>query len=133
MGLDMYLKGEKFYWTQWDKPEGERRPMEDGFEVTDKILQLGYWRKHPNLHGYIVQNFAGGVDECQDIHLSNDDVRQIIQAVRERKLPHTEGFFFGTSEDDPPEDDIAIFERALEWAETKEENTSHSIIYRASW
>ena len=57
MGLDMYLEGRK---SRYDKQE-----TEDGFPLQTKVLELGYWRKHPNLHGYIVQEFADGVDECQ--------------------------------------------------------------------
>jgi hypothetical protein len=56
MGLDMYLTGEKFLMT--------RNLEEDGFRLRSKTLELGYWRKHPNLHGYIVQTFADGTDEC---------------------------------------------------------------------
>ena len=48
----MYLKGNKFYWTNWREPE--KNLTEDGFEVTDKNLELGYWREHPDLHGFIV-------------------------------------------------------------------------------
>jgi len=59
MGLDMFLHGEKYFWGHNGK-----RPKEDGFEVKEHILELGYWRKHPNLHGYIVQTFADGKDEC---------------------------------------------------------------------
>ena len=63
MGLDMYLKGNKFYWTNWREPE--KNLTEEGFKLTEKTLELGYWRKHPNLHGYIVKTFAEGVDELR--------------------------------------------------------------------
>jgi hypothetical protein len=59
MGLDMYLKGEKLVMnTSLDL-------REDGFRLSSKTLDLGYWRKHPNLHGYIVQTFADG--KAQDV------------------------------------------------------------------
>src|ERR1700683_3641911 len=29
--------------------------QEDGFRLRSKTVELGYWRKHPNLHGYICQ------------------------------------------------------------------------------
>ena len=35
MGLDMFLNGEKFYWTNHDEPE--KNLIEDGFEVEVKI------------------------------------------------------------------------------------------------
>lgn len=27
---------------------------------------IGYWRKEPNLHGFIVENFADGNDDCRE-------------------------------------------------------------------
>ena len=44
MGLDMYLTGEKFVMSL--------KLQEDGFRLSSKTLDLGYWRKHPNLHGF---------------------------------------------------------------------------------
>src|SRR5580765_3556500 len=96
MGLDMYLEGHKYLWQDWDHPERDRR--EEGYRITNITVELGYWRKHPNLHGYIVQHFAGGKDECQEITLEADDLRQIIRAVQDGGLPETQGFFFGKSE-----------------------------------
>ncbi len=63
MGLDMYLKGHKYLWGFDNK-----RPQEDGFEVEAKTLMLGYWRKHPDLHGYIVLPDAfTGADESRSV------------------------------------------------------------------
>jgi hypothetical protein len=126
MGLDMYLTGEKFLMT--------RNLEEDGFRLRSKTIELGYWRKHPNLHGYIVQSFARGEDECQEIDLS-DHLGAIIAAIQARDLPHTTGFFFGASDksQEQLDQDIAIFERALAWVETDEPGILRSVRYRASW
>jgi hypothetical protein len=128
MGLDMYLKGAKFF-TSFDG----KRPKEDGFEVSQHELELGYWRKHPNLHGYIVQTFADGKDECQDIDLSDKDIETIIQAITEANLPHTTGFFFGESDGSETEEDLRIFNAALAWLKSKEQHAWKSVKYRASW
>src|SRR4051812_6140992 len=104
MGLDMYLRGEKFFWTDWETPSNNR--IEDGFRVTSLQIELGYWRKHPNLHGYIVNTFAGGVDECQNITLDAEALNKIILACKVAGLPHTTGFFFGES---PTLDDKKAF------------------------
>lgn len=112
MGLDMYLEGKTFNWQMDGK-----RPMKDGFPVKGVTLELGYWRKHPDLHGYIVQNFADGVDDCKPIWLSADHIRQIIQAIKDKKLPKTEGFFFGESDGSEDAESIEIFEKALKWLE----------------
>jgi hypothetical protein len=122
----MYLTGEKFIMNG--------NLEEDGFRLRSKTVDLGYWRKHPNLHGYIVQTFAGGEDECQTIHLS-DHIRTIIAAIHGRELPDTTGFFFGASDSSQEQidHDIAIFERALAWVETDEPGILRSVRYRASW
>ncbi|CAJ0592398.1 unnamed protein product [Cylicocyclus nassatus] len=44
-----------------------------------------YWRKFNALHGYIVEKFANGVDECQDIHLTVDDLKTILKALEDTK------------------------------------------------
>ena len=133
MGLDMYLEGRKYLVTDWENDANN--PKEDGFQVKERILQLGYWRKHPNLHGYIVQTFAGGKDECQDIGLSAENLDTIITAIKGRGLPHTEGFFFGKSDctDEEAAADIKILEDAKTWLKAKEDRVWRSVVYRASW
>jgi hypothetical protein len=133
MGLDMYLSGKKFIMYRTLQ---ERTLQEDGFPLTCKYFELGYWRKHPNLHGYIVQTFAGGMDKCQDIDLTCPNrIRAIIAAVKARKLPHTEGCFFGASDHSQEQmaHDIGIFERALAWLDTGEPGIVRTLTYRASW
>jgi hypothetical protein len=132
MGLDMYLNGRK-HLVSWDP---KKKPlMEDGFEVEAKILRLGYWRKHPNLHGYVVNTFAGGEDECQDIYLSEADLLQTLQAVRDKELPATTGFFFGESDGSEDEETLEILMKALAWlrAGKAAKDSFRSVIYRASW
>ena len=60
MGLDMYLRGDKYidkYDHSQQAPEGGslkvKRPIVDGFEVSNQILDMGYWRKFAPLHVYI--------------------------------------------------------------------------------
>jgi hypothetical protein len=150
VGLDMYLEGHK---TRYNSTE-----MEDGFPLRTKILSLGYWRKHPNLHGYIVQAFAEGVDECQDITLGAKDIRNIISAINGDTLPETSGFFFGKSESGKAQrkNDVTVFTKALKWLESVKvvqpekieteigvmykieasdeiPNEHRYVVYRASW
>lgn len=134
MGLDMYLEGEKFLWTDWKKPENNL--MEDGFRLSRRILQLGYWRKHPDLHGFIAKNFAEDPEVCEKVELGEDDIVKIIAAVESDELPHTEGFFFGVSDGSEKARTIEIFKKALAWMRTKDEGDqkiSRDISYRASW
>jgi len=65
MGLDMYLMDA------------------EGAEV-------GYWRKANAIHGWFVRELAGGVDECQPIHVSRENLvvlRQLcLEALRDRNI-----------------------------------------------
>ena len=135
MGLDMYLEGERFN-SQVCLKTGdnhEARPKQDGFPVSKTVLEIGYWRKHPNLHGYIVQTFADGKDECQRISLGAADCRKISTAILEDELPPTAGCFFGDS--DWHKDDVQVnakvFSDAAQWLD--DGDWTRSGFYQASW
>ena len=131
MGLDMYLNGKEFLWTNWENPEKNKKI--DGFRLKERILELGYWRKHPDLHGFIVQNFANNTDNCEPIELTTENLVDILNAVKEDKLPHTKGFFFGESQPEYKKETIEILEKAIKWLETKKEGIAKNIIYKTSW
>jgi hypothetical protein len=95
---------------------------------TDK--EIAYWRKHPNLHGFIVNEFAGGVDECQHIPLTLDNVKAIIVATKEDTLPVTTGFFFGQSH---PDDKVYTLEVFTKLFDTMTADSKYKVYYRASW
>jgi beta-xylosidase len=135
MGLDMYLYGEKS-----SMAIGANAPTEDGFRLASKTLEIAYWRKHPNLHGYIVETFADGVDECQPINLHKEEINKIIEAIKNDELPFTEGFFFGRSPqkgepeyEENKQHDIEVFEKALKWLGEQTEEDWRYIKYEASW
>lgn len=154
----MYLTGHKslpadFYygegtlWSGKQKLKGEP-PTMDGFHIDKYVLNMGYWRKHPDLHGYIVKEFANGVDDCKEIPLTESDVTEILEAVRNNKLPNTSGFFFGSSGNinsadeeerayalEVKQDTIDILEKAKAWLEkeAKQGDNYSYLIYQASW
>ena len=130
MGLDMYLEGRTYRWHSRDHEEELKR---DGFRVKGEILEIGYWRKHPDLHGYLVNEFAGGVDDCKEIWLNEEMLQKIIDAIKANKLPHTEGFFFGESDGSEREESIKIFEMARTWLLTKDPAVGKDVYYQASW
>lgn len=125
MGLDMHLYGRKFLGFGADKR------MEDGFEVLFIDLKIGYWRKRWNLHNWIIGNVAHGKDECQEIALSTDDLRNLAVAITNKALPK--------SEDDEGHDgdesleDLDIIASALQWLTAEGKDGWRSIVYRASW
>ena len=63
-----------------------------------------YLRKANAIHHYIVENHADGIDECQIIELSRDDLEELHERVKAvvndrslapELLPTSDGFFFG--------------------------------------
>ena len=131
MGLDMYLTGEKYFCVH--PAEEARIPREDGFEARSHILRLGYWRKHPNLHGFIVNTYADGEDNCESIYLDESQIEEIIAAITAETLPYTEGFFFGASDGTEKDEDLKIFTAALAWLRALEQGVFKFVHYRASW
>jgi hypothetical protein len=91
----------------------------------------GYWRKHPDLHGYIVNEFAGGVDECQRVSLTCDDLERVLNATLENTLPTTTGFFFGQSCSEDRDETIKILQEAIAWL--SEDGFGRTMYYQASW
>ena len=143
MGLDMYLTGRKNIGGHWQNPKVQEVRKEDGYLIEDITVSLGYWRKHRKLHGYIVNTFADGVDECQEIYLSAKDLQKIIEALRSGELPETEGFYFGNEEIDEEEkkhteEYIGWLENAIKWLEAPRHRFDtvrmlKNIYYQASW
>jgi len=72
--------------------------------------EVAYWRKFNALHGYIIENFANQVDNCQEVRLTKEDLTNILDmliairdanyACAEELMPPVAGFFFGGQEVD---------------------------------
>jgi hypothetical protein len=135
MGPYMMLYGEKHYLWDWEKPENNK--MMDEFPLDSQRLLLGQWGKHPNLHGYVVQHFADGRDEGQDVELSLADLEQMLGAVVRDDLPTTTGLFFGENLPEDREPTIEILKGAIAWLTSKQSTDTQkylkSVVYRASW
>jgi len=118
-----------------------RKPeIVEGFKKKATEVEIAYWRKHPNLHGYIVQAFNEGKDDCSPIELTPKDLNQIADAIEKNELPYTEGCFFGSSEDHEggKKENIKIFRDAAAWLDKKlvegiQDGDWFSIHYEASW
>jgi len=107
--------------------------------VRKTCYELGYWRKHPNLHGYIVRNFAeDGDDNCKPIWLTKDNLETLREAIKSDAIhdEQTTGFFFGESErdEDTKQRDIAIIDNAIKWLKEKERGKNWAnVYYCAEW
>jgi hypothetical protein len=132
MGLDMFLQGHEYH--------SNKEKTLDDFPIKEIIVELGYWRKHPDLHGAVVENFADGNDDCELVELSQQDVTKLIQLVKDGNLNVTTGFFFGQSvhpgSDEYAEqqtNDIKQLQNALRWLDTQSKDSIRWVTYRASW
>ena len=94
MGLDQYGTARK----------GEPSTDEDGYTYYEDSMELAYWRKHPNLQGWMEELWRGkgndGEFNCVDLELTLSDLDYLEQSLDESALPETAGFFFGTNSDD---------------------------------
>ena len=84
-----------------------------------KSRELSYWRKHPNLQGWMEQlwryktNNTTDDFNCVEIELTLDDLDRLEEAVLSGRLPETTGFFYGQDADDYyKRQDLAFIEEA---------------------
>lgn len=123
MGLDMFaFKVKKGVITEnvdFNEPDGSE--------------ELHYWRKHPNLHGWMerLYNKKGGnepVFNCVNVRLTEEDLNRLEEAVKFDELPETEGFFFGESEPEDREGDLEFISEAREAI-----NEGYDVYYTSWW
>jgi len=160
MGLDMYLY-KKTYVQNWEHNPPEQHhqiEIKRGGVLREDIKpnricyiteQVAYWRKFNALHGWFINNCGGGVDECQDISVDEEKLKELLETLKEvssnftkadELLPPTQGFFFGSDEVDEyykeeVNSTIKIIEDLLEENEQSKEYGLYSgeFEYRASW
>lgn len=75
MGLDMNIYKKKLVSDNWKVAREKGEKVKRIFEETDML----YLRKANQIHNYIVENFADGVDECQDIDLEIKDIKKLCE------------------------------------------------------
>jgi len=106
MGLDMYA-----YVT--DKTPATAVD----FRETEKCEELHYWRKHPNLHGWMQQLYEAKGGQNPEFNLAavvleSGDLEKLEQAIMENELPETSGCFFGDSDGSECDDDLEFVAKA---------------------
>lgn len=104
--------------------------------------ELAYWRKHPNLHGWMEQLWRekgcpnGDVDNRDDwtfngieLELVWEDLDRLEEDIKNGRLPATSGFFFGNASDDYYlADDLAFVQKAR-----AELFMGLKVFYNSSW
>jgi hypothetical protein len=108
MGLDMYAYVAAKAGQQDDFYDSAQSDKESGDYVNpnvNKPREIAYWRKHPNLHGWmekLAHNKGLEYDSFNgiELELTHEDLVELERAVTHGQLPGTSGFFFGEDSDD---------------------------------
>ena len=83
----------------------------------DNASELYYWRKHPDLHGWMRELYfsKGGANpdfNCATVEVTKADLDRLEADVLAKQLPKTEGFFFGESVPENANDDLDFISKA---------------------
>jgi hypothetical protein len=139
MGLDMYAYAAARAGQQdeYNEQEGDWN-LETREWVTKDLLpkprEIAYWRKHPNLHGWMERlaeskNLEYGSFNGIELELTWQDIEDLEQAVTHKQLPSTSGFFFGSDADELYyQDDLAFIKAAR-----AELFLGLRVFYNSSW
>jgi hypothetical protein len=154
MGLDMhvYRTKENIAKVGHDRPADSMIPHEkfmvngkldwDKYETFKKKVEVFYWRKHANLHGWFHELWlrSGGkslTDEFGDnfnggdwVRIDAEDLDALEAGIKRQNLPHTTGFFFGASSGDLDEmkDDLKFIKKAR-----AQLAKGYKLFYTSSW
>jgi len=132
MGLDMYAyaaakAGQNTeYWESYN--------FETEKSSVDKPREIAYWRKHPNLHGWMEDLYRERGGEAEmfngvELELFWEDIEQLEEDITNGRLPSTTGFFFGDNSDDYYRSQDLEFIRQAR----AEIFTGLKVFYNSSW
>jgi len=142
MGLDMYAyvglpkQRDEFYEQEdlkFNSQTGEWGVPEGGIE---KPREIAYWRKHPNLHGWMEQLYRSkGGDDVDfngvELELTWEDIVQLEEDIKSGVVANlnTTGFFFGNPSDD------YYYEKDLEFVRNAKAELfiGLKVFYNSSW
>ena len=137
MGLDMYAyvaaragqQGEYYDGAEWNETAKDYVNTK-----VSKPREIAYWRKHPNLHGWMEKlaeqkklkyDTFNGVE----MELTAEDLDALERDVKKRRLPPTSGFFFGNNSDQHYYDQDLAFIRTAR----AEMFMGLKVFYNSSW
>ena len=122
MGLDMYAFATK----------AKLKNEVDFSETNLKPEEIHYWRKHPNLHGWMQELYESKGGKSDNFNgdcvvLTESDLDDLETDIKNGSLPDTSGFFFGNTQGDEDEDDLLFVSKA------REAITNGKTVYYTSW
>jgi len=142
MGLDqyMYVASRAGQYSEfYDTAEFDATTSEFVSKTVTKPFEIGYRRKHPNLHGWMEQLWrskgmpgTGNSDATFngiELELTWDDLDELERAIRHNQLPDTQGFFFGNPADGH------YYEQDLEFVNNAKAEVflGLKVFYNSSW
>ena len=122
--------------AKWDDEK------KDYVSPVTKPREIAYWRKHPNMHGWMEQlwrrkgqpGFSEDADHDPtfngvELELTWQDLDELERAVTHGQLPSTTGFFFGDEADEYyRESDLSFIKNAR-----AELFLGLKVFYNSSW
>lgn len=138
MGLDQYAYCAAKAGAQDEYYSDENYDKED--DDPTKIgppREIAYWRKHPNLQGWMEALWAkrnpDAVEETSfnniELELTWEDIEDLERAIIHKQLPVTTGFFFGNPSDEfYYNDDLEFIKQAK-----AELFVGLKVFYNSSW
>lgn len=139
MGLDQYAfarKGKPIETIEnytYEDLEGNSHTEQRTSVSYAEELEIAYWRKHPNLQGWMEQLWRekggeGGFN-CVDVELTLEDLDALERTLDDEALPETTGFFFGQNSDDH----YAEQDREFILAARNRIKDGYKVIYTSWW
>lgn len=147
MGLDQYAYAASKngqYGEFWEGAQLDPETKEYSNPKIQQPREIAYWRKHPNLQGWMRQLWLKklqGVGLCAgddsddgsfngvELELTWQDLDDLERDINSANLPHTSGFFFGEPSDDYyKEKDLAFIKNAR-----AEIFLGLRVFYNSSW
>ena len=150
MGLDQYAyiagrRGQRAeFWESAVPNKDENGNLRYRNPKVAEPVEIAYWRKHPNLQGWMEQLWHekmqgwddpdyrddAGIDfNNVELELTRDDIDRLEDDIINSRLPATQGFFFGGNSDDHyREQDLEFCRRAR-----AELFMGLKVFYNSSW
>jgi hypothetical protein len=122
MGLDQYAyvaakAGD--YSKYWEGAEYDKEIQDFKNPAATKPREIQYWRKHPNLHGWMETLWRERTGDTEtmfngvELELTWEDLERLKRDVERGFLPETQGFFFGSNSDEEyKEEDLEFIRKA---------------------
>lgn len=140
MGLDQYAyvatrANQNSDW--WDGAEVDTETKEYINPNIEKPREIAYWRKHPNLQGWMEQLWRSrNTNPAEDpafngveLELTWEDLDRLEQDIKNGGLPETTGFFFGSDSDEYYQNqDLDFVKEAKCWL-----FFGYKVFYNSSW